>query len=225
MPRRPYRSAAKTAPRSPNRIRELAREVKKSYEQVAAGVGVHRQTIANLARGKTTMTRDWMVKLGTYFGVPPEEIVDKPPVDKARLRHVKVKGQIQAGIWVEAFEWPEDAQFNVIILDEPAIKHLDLYAGRIEGNSMNKVYPHGSIVIMSPVGDIVPGRRYHVRRTRADGLTEETIKTLVVGEGGKLWLKPESDDPQFQEWIPLEGKPGDVIKLVGRVRRAIINEP
>ncbi|MGH6684999.1 MAG: hypothetical protein ACRECA_13960, partial [Pseudolabrys sp.] len=80
------------------------------------------------------------------------------------------------------------------------------------------------VVVMSPVGEVIPGRRYHVRRTRTDGLTEETIKTLVTGDDGQYWLKPESNKPEFQQWIALDGAPGESVHLVGCVRYVLRRE-
>ena len=109
-----------------------------------------------------------------------------------------------------------------MIPDDPALQGVALYAGELRGESMNRRYPSGAIIILSKVsqrpGDITADRRYHVRMTHIDGLIEETIKTLAKDSAGEYWLKPESDHPECQEWIPLDGKPGTTVELIGRVR-------
>lgn len=215
----------------PNRIKELTRAAKTTYAKIAEHFGVHEVTIANLARGKarggTDLTQEWMEKLGAYFGVPSHEIITKPLV--AGLRRVKVTGALAAGAWREGFNYdPEDA-FDVLIPDEESLRLISLYAGKIEGPSMNKRYADGSVLVFSYVGaspsDIQVGGRYHVRRTQPDGMVEDTVKTLVKDETtGKFWLMPESTDPAHQEWIPLEGAKGTTVELVGRVRYAVQRE-
>jgi transcriptional regulator with XRE-family HTH domain len=222
-------SRAATGP-APNRIRELAERAKVTYDDLAAHFGVHKVTIANLARGKarggSDLTQEWMEKLGAFFGVPTEEIIAKPLVDG--LRRVTVTGELAAGAWHEGFNYAAEDQFEVLIPDDENLRRIRLYAAKVQGNSMNLRYPQGSVVVLSYVGDrpsdVGVGGRYHVKRTRVDGKAEDTIKTLVKDAEGQFWLKPESTDPQFQEWIPLDGKAGEQVELIGRVRYAVQRE-
>jgi hypothetical protein len=109
---------------------------------------------------------------------------------------------------------------------------LELYAGEIRGLDVNTRYQPGAIVIVSKLEPgalhdpdmIPPGRRYHVRTARADGLIEDSIKLLSLGPEGQLWLRPESDHPAFQEWIPLTGRDGYHVEIVGRVRGVFLKE-
>lgn len=181
-------------------------------------LGTHEVTINRLSTSPS-ISQEWMELLGEIYQVPASEIIAPPPA--AGLRRVRVKGALQAGEWAEQHEWPDDEQYDVMVPDDPALRGVPLYAGEIRGNSMNLRYPSGAIIIMSPLrqhpGEITEGRRYHVRLTHADGNTEETIKTLVRRDD-RYWLKPESDDPEFQQWIALDGIPGATVELIGRVR-------
>jgi phage repressor protein C with HTH and peptisase S24 domain len=108
--------------------------------------------------------------------------------------------------------------------DDPNYRSLTLYAGRVVGDSMNRVYPDGTIVVLSRMaqrpGEILEGKRYHIRRTRAGGLIEETIKTLVRDSKGRYWMQPESDSPEFAA-VPLDGGEDETIELIGRVRWSV----
>ena len=167
-----------------------------------------------------------MELLGEVFQVPPAEIISPPPAEG--LRRVHVTGALQAGAWSESHEWPLEDRYDVMVPDDPGLRAMSLYAGEIRGNSMNLRYPPGSIIILSPLmqhpGEIAEGRRYHVRMTHADGLTEETVKTLVRRDD-RFWLKPESDDPEHQQWIALDSKPDAKVELIGRVRGVYYREP
>lgn len=235
---RPSTSKVRNAPANvraprPNRIYELTKARKWTYAEVAARVRelaetigdedrlrVHEITINRLATGSMALTQDWMTTLGLVYAVDASEIITAPATEG--LRRIKVMGALQAGSWAESHEFAIDDQHEIMIPDDPALRNVALYAGELRGESMNRRYPNGAIIIMSRVtqrpGEIAEGKRYHVRMTHADGLTEETIKTLTKDAAGDYWLKPESDHPEFQEWISLDGKPGTTVELIGRVR-------
>jgi len=210
----------------PNQIHALTRAKKVTYAALGDLVGAHEVTIANLASGKQKLTQDWMNRLAEALGVGPGELISEAA--GSGLRRVRVRGALKAGEWSEGHEWPEDDQYDVMIPDEPAFMHMDLYAGEIEGHSMNLRYPPGSAVVLALVGqrpgEIEVGKRYHVRRTRSDGLVEDTIKTLVKDDNGRFWLKPESSQPEHQEWISLDSQPGSTVELVGRVKFVVHRE-
>lgn len=226
-PRRRGRPQAASVKQYPNRIHELTRAHGLTYARVADATNSHEVTIANLANGKATLTFPWMQRLAKVFDVTPAEIVQKPLTEG--LRRVRVTGAVEAGAWHESSLWPEDRQYDVLVPDDLTLRDRDLYAAEVRGESMNARYQNGSVVVFSKItgsayGEIVDGRRYHIRLTRPDGTVEDTVKTLVRDAKGAYWLKPESDDPRFQEWLPLDGPPGCTVELLGRARFAVQRE-
>ncbi len=229
-PRRPptaSRNANKTSEKQPpNRIKELAEKTGMTFEEIAEELDTHRVTVSNLSRGDQPMTLAWMEKFAQVFKVHPTEIIWPPPAQG--LRRVKVTGALQAGAWEENHEWEEDMQYDVMVPDEKSLSRVRLYAGEIRGDSMNRRYPEGAVVVMSDfigAGDkLKEGLRYHVRRTRSDGHVEETIKTLAYDDDGKLWLKPESTNPEFQAWIPLDESEDSIVTIIGCVRFVVQRE-
>lgn len=225
---RPHRRALAAKPQRtyPNRIAEILHERGQTYAELGDAVDAHEITIAKLATGKQQLTFDWMKRLAAALGVAPQDIIAKPA--DSNLRRVRVRGALKAGDWAESHEWPDDDQYDVMVPDESSLRGLHLYGGEIAGESMNQRYPNRSVVVLSRIGqrpgEIAVGKRYHVRLTRPDGQTEETVKTLVKDDEGRFWLKPESSHPEHQEWIPLDGKPGVVVELVGRVRFVVQRE-
>jgi hypothetical protein len=222
----------------PNRIFELTRARKWKYADVAervraiaaargdvARAKVHTLTINRLATGEITLTQDWMNLLGEVFDVPSTEIITAPAADN--LRRVAVCYALQARHWRRDSELPAAERYDIMIRSDPALHNLTLYAGEIRGQDTNLRYSPGSLAILSKIeqapGEIIEGRRYHVRVTRADGMIEDTIKLMTAKEG-QYWLRPESDHPDFQEWLPLTGKPGHTVEIVGRVRGVFFRE-
>lgn len=225
----------------PNRIFELTKARKWTYPEVARRVRelaiargddsrskCHTITINRLATGDANLTQEWMNIFGEVFGVPAAEIISAPLNDN--LRRVPLLYALEAGNWRRESQLPEPERYDITIPHEPALADATLYAGEVRGHDNDQRYPQGAIVIMSKLddpgaaGDAVPGKRYHVRVTRADGLVEDSIKLLTLGPDGQLWLRPESNHPQHQEWTPITGRSGDVVKIVGRVRGVFLRE-
>lgn len=206
-------------------MRELA--VAKGDENRAK---CHTITINRLAIGDANLTQEWMNVLGEVFGVPPAELISAPIAEN--LLRVPVLYALQSGNWRKHAELPEEEQFEIMVPFQEAFKGLSLYAGEITGLDNNQRYPRGTFVVVARYGpgdinrpgEIVPGKRYHVRISRRDGAIEDSIKVLTQGPEGQLWLKHESDQPAYQEWIPLAGKPGLVVEIIGRVRGVFLPE-
>jgi hypothetical protein len=73
---------------------------------------------------------------------------------------------------------------------------------RVVGESMNLLFPHGSIVeyvkLLAAPELLVSGKRVIVQRERDDGSFEVTVKEYVVDDTGRQWLVPRSTHPEFQ---------------------------
>jgi transcriptional regulator with XRE-family HTH domain len=206
-----------------NRIRELREAQGLSQEALGAKIGVHWQTVLRAESGKTALGTTKLRYYAEALGVEPDELLQK---DEGRM--VTVKGFVQAGAWAETWEWHEDEHYTVPVPDDPALRHFTLHAAETRGPSMNRRYPEGTVLVFTDVietqSDIQIGKRYIVERERADGMREATVKTLWRDDAGKVWLLPESDDPLFQEPIPIEGGENDTVRIVGRVRFAVSRE-
>ena len=223
----------------PNRIRELTKERKWTYDDVAervrklakarhdeARLDTHKVTINRLATGAAQLTQAWMQILGEVFSVPAHEIISAPVAQN--LCRVRVIYALEAGVWRKAAELPEQEQFDIMIPNDHLTSEAALYAGEIRGPSYNLRYPDKSIVVVSKLeqkpGEIVEGKRYHVRSLRDDGTIEDTIKCLHADATGKYWLKPESNHPMHQEWLPIGGTATVKVEIVGRVRGVFFRE-
>jgi hypothetical protein len=81
----------------------------------------------------------------------------------------------------------------------------------VRGNSMNRLYPEGTIVLVIRFGDLgrdpAPGERVVVvRRDRKTGEFEATLKEYDRDAQGRHILWPRSADPEFQSPIVLSGQ-------------------
>jgi transcriptional regulator with XRE-family HTH domain len=124
-----------------------------------------------------------------------------------------VRGTVAAGAWVEAYEWPEEQWEPYTGGDHVRAEAGRRFGLRVEGDSMNVIYPHGTILdcISAFDGVVVhSGQRVVVVRERADGRLEATVKEYLLDADGKQWLVPRSTNPAFQHPFSLDD-PGEGI--------------
>ena len=135
---------------------------------------------------------------GSFFG-------DAVPYRPDNLEHIPVVGAVQAGVFSEAFEWEVSRRYSIQIpINDGYPIGLRRYALEVKGESMNRVFPNGSLVSVidfdglgrSPeTGDYVVVMR---RDSHGPGF-EATIKALQILGDGSVCLWPQSTSPNFQQ--------------------------
>lgn len=191
----------------------------KTSVELAERLGVDQPRITEMRKGRRRVQAAELPVIADYIEepIPPQLSEVRDP-----WQHIPVVGAVQAGYWAE----PNEEQ-----LGEPEILHVQLpemlrsvpvQGLRVEGDSMNKIYPAGTRLICASLYDLheedpIAGKRYIVRRTRADGAVETTVKEVEQDATGKWWLWPRSTDPRHQEPVPFDAKEGDSIEVTARV--------
>jgi len=183
------------------------------------GRSIDRAAVNKMLSGLRKISADELLAIETITG----EKFDAMPG-----RAVRVKGKIGAGPFRETWQWEDDEQYDVVVPLDETLDKVALYGGVTCGPSMNRRYPEGTVVVFTDAMEtqepLVPGARYVIERERPDGLREATIKLLHRDDFGRFWMVPESTHPDFQLPMPIDGDNGDVIRIVGRVRFAVIRE-
>lgn len=207
-------------------IVRLRKAQKLTQAALAEMVGVEQPTVQRWETNKREPDFESLSSLADALGVEPgaffTEDVAVPTGPK-----LFVKGAVQAGQWVEAYEWPEDdwQTFNGRAGVRAKLEHR--FGLRVIGDSMNERYPHGSIVeCISVFGHVeaLVGRRVVVVRKRDDQRYEATVKKLVE-QDGELWAVPESSNPAFLPFRLDAPEPGILeTRIAAVVVRAIIDE-
>lgn len=108
-------------------------------------------------------------------------------------------GEVAAGRWREALEWPRDEWRPVAVaIADARYPGAERRALRVTGDSMDLVYPDGSFVIFVAFNDIgkrpQAGDKVVVLRHR-QGQVEATVKEYHRDGQGKRWLLPRSSNP------------------------------
>jgi transcriptional regulator with XRE-family HTH domain len=191
----------------------------KTNEGLAKALGVEQPRISEMRNGRRRVQAAELPIIAQYLGEPvPPELVPAA----GQFHRIKVVGIVQAGYWAEPNEdrVPQN-EYVEAPLAEP-YHGLNLKGLRVQGDSMNLVYPEGTVLICSSLYDLhedepIAGKRYIVRRTRADGAVEMTVKEAMADATGKWWLWPRSSNPYHQEPIPFDVQEGDTIEVTARV--------
>jgi len=127
-----------------------------------------------------------------------------------------VKGEVAAGVWTEAWEFEQDEWEFFTGRPDIAAPVRERFGLRVVGESMNMLYPPGTIlecVSYRHDAPIANGKRVIVQRMRADNTHETTVKEYLKDEDGIEWFVPRSTHPAFQAPIRADQPDPDVVHI------------
>lgn len=194
-----------------------------TLEDMAARADFSTSQLSRWEQGKSNIPSERLPDLARAYHCRISDIFeedDSPFVPLGPTLYVR--GPVQAGKWREAWETPVDEQtpFTGRIDVTAPIEHR--FGVRVEGESMNEVYPAGTILeCVSFLGgaEIENGRRVVVSRRRNGTEFEVTVKEYHRDANGIEWLVPKSRHPEFQMPIRADDQPPgiDEVQIIGIV--------
>ncbi|GAB4527185.1 MAG: hypothetical protein Tsb0019_29230 [Roseibium sp.] len=114
-----------------------------------------------------------------------------------------LKGQVAAGLWMEAGLFESDAVRETTIAGDLRFPSKSQYLLQINGESLNRIARNGDLILCLDFADagieVKSGDLVVVERSRDGGHTIERTAKRIVRRDGMIELRPESDDPRFQE--------------------------
>lgn len=189
-------------------------ELKLSERKACLKAGLHPDAIRSIRRGSQPKI-DKIDALALALGVPLATFRDlasrnagtAPPATSIHDK-VPLVGFVQAGYWTAAYELPLEEQefYSPPPLNAP--KGAKIFALRVRGESMNKIYPDGSILFIASYTDlgIIPttgDKLVCLRRSSTTDDFEATAKQYELGPDSQHVLWPRSNDPDHQQPIVL----------------------
>lgn len=178
---------------------------------IAERLGVSVPQVSRWETGEDSIPSKRLSAIADAYGAPLSELVAHTDGILPLGPTLAVKGEVAAGIWREAFEWGQTEWLSFTGRPDLNGSLSDRFGLRVHGESMNLVYPHGSIVeclSLSAGGTITSGKRVIVVRENEAGEIEATVKEYVDRDGG-AYLWPRSTHPDFQQpWPVNEAIPG-----------------
>lgn len=198
--------------------------------EIAEALNVAPPRVAEMRAGKRRIQPNEMHILANLLGLTT---INKKNIAPLTGKHeVKILGKVAVGIWVEQSLIDKD-EAETIDYDrmpgDPGAENL--FAVVPEGDSMNLVFPTGSILICrhlySGFADVRSGDYVIVERENHD-LREMTCKRLEVADNGDYLLCSESTNLRFKEpmVVPRSNEDEHVdigVNVLGRVVRVVID--
>lgn len=191
---------------NPTKIRERRLELDMTLDELGAKVGRSGSYLSRIETGERNVSVRLLRKIAVALRCDTNELLAKnlPNSGGVNVDGVPVLGAVEAGIWVDAMEWPVPDQYEIRVPKEPRAKNP--FALLVKGQSMNLEFPEGSHVICVDIHafwrDIKSGDFVVVER-RSHDQVEATVKQIRIDESGQRWLWPRSSHPDHQMPIRL----------------------
>lgn len=201
-----------------DRLAELRKQKGWTQTDLAERMGVEQPTIGRWERGNREPDIGQILALAQHLGVEPGLLLD-PHMAVAVGPRLFVKGDVAAGMWRAAVELPEDEWQTFTGRSDVTVELSHRFGLRVLGDSMDVVYPHGTIVECVSVfggAEIMPGKRVIVVRENEDNEFEATVKELVE-QDDELWLVPRSTNPAHRPFRLNELEPGILEQRIAAV--------
>src|SRR5690625_2071168 len=204
-----------------SRISEFRKKNKLTQSELGNKIGVKNNTISAYERGAISTDQDILFKLARVFDVSIDDFFpDRNLIKEETSEYVTENNYnyfpayISAGLpnEVDGITKPDKIKISNEIMGKYA-GNKDIFITRINGDSMNKVIPHDSLIAVRPVspetlknGDIVV-YKYD---------SEYAVKRFYK-QDNKVIFRPDSNDLSFTDLvIDLEHNDLD-IKIKGKV--------
>lgn len=196
------------------RISEIRRSRGWSQQRLAEALGTTQQQIARYESGARDPRADVVVRIADALGSTVSELLgfdsgEVEPAAAAPSRQVPLVGRIAAGTPREAIAQADRSHETLTSL---ADAHPEAYWLRVSGNSMNKLFPDGTLVLIDPNERV---RNGDVGVVFVDG--EDATLKRVYFDDGRITLHPESYDPDYRDRTICADDPGaPEVRIAGK---------
>lgn len=199
-------------PENTNRLAQARDLAGLTQQQVADEIGVTTTGYQNWEYGNTPIKATALRKLAKLFGCSTDYLLNISDIRVAvpsTSRMLPIFGNIAAGTPREALctsdqqHATEESVYNA---------HSNAFWLRISGNSMNRLFPDGSLVLIDPDEEV---RNGDVGVVFVNG-DDATIKRVYF-ELGSIRLHPESYDPEYADRV-IDGSDPDApdVRIIGK---------
>lgn len=182
-----------------NKLKEMRERAGLTQQQLAEKIGVTQQTIWYYENGRREMKSSVLVELSNALGCTVSDLLGLDDVkgivrQKPSPSHpMPVVGRIAAGTPREAIYQTGETHEAPESLWEA---HPDGFWLEVSGNSMNRLFPEGTLVLVDPDEEV---RNGDVGVVFVNG-DDATLKRVYY-DGESVRLHPESHDPEYQDRV------------------------
>ena len=197
------------------RLRSVREQRNLSQKQVADYLGITSQAYGYYERGERNPGSDNLRKLANYFDVSVDYLLGRDQgQNQTNNRYIPLLGSVRAGIPIEAIEDIEE----YIDIYPRFVKHGELFALRVQGDSMEPDLRNGDIVIIEKQ-EYVENGQIAVVRVNGEDFTIKRVKLSPKG----IMLIPSNPayDPVFFDSDQVATLPVTIIGKVIEIRRRL----
>lgn len=198
------------------KIAEARRAKGWSQQQLAERLDTTQQQIARYETGQRDPKADVILKISSVLNVTVSYLLgvdsDSGYIEAipARSYSLPIVGRIAAGAAREAIEQAGETRQTT---EETYVAHPNGFWLVVSGNSMNKLFPEGTLVLIDPDEEV---RNGDVAALFVNG-DDATIKRVYF-DGRSVTLVPESYDPEYRERVIGRSDPdAPAVRMVGKV--------
>ena len=198
------------------KIAEARRAKGWSQQQLAERLDTTQQQIARYETGQRDPKADVILKISSVLNVTVSYLLgvdsDSGYIEAipARSYSLPIVGRIAAGAAREAIEQAGETRQTT---EETYVAHPNGFWLVVSGNSMNKLFPEGTLVLIDPDEEV---RNGDVAALFVNG-DDATIKRVYF-DGRSVTLVPESYDPEYRERVVGRSDPdAPAVRMVGKV--------
>ena len=200
--------------------------VGKKARGLAKHLGIPDMRISEMRKGLREVQTDEIGPLATFLEMSVDDVIHNINGNPRGAGSVIsfLKGEVRAGHWMESAHWPESEWQRISLPVPEKYRHLEPFWLRVAGDSMDEVYPDGTLILCVPcrllARELISGERVVVERHDKNDQIEITVKEYraeQTADGIKRWLVAKSTRPEFAGAIPMLKKSTDQIHAVALV--------
>lgn len=199
-------------PENTNRLAQVRDHAGMTQQQVAAAIGVTTTGYQNWEYGNTPIKATALRELAKLFGCTTDYLLNISDIKVAvpsAARMLPVFGSISAGT-------PREALTQSDVMHETPerlyLEHERAFWLTVSGNSMNRLFPDGSLVLIDPDEEV---RNGDVAVVFVNG-DDATLKRVYF-ESESVRLHPESYDPEYRDRVIDQSDPdAPEVRIIGK---------
>lgn len=182
-----------------NNLAEMRKRAGMTQQQLADILGVTQQTIWYYENGRRDIKSGMLIEMSKAIGCTVADLLGVSDIDgivpnqEHSAHRLPVLGRIVAGDPSEAIGQTDEWH---VTRDELWRGHESAFWLVVSGNSMNRLFPEGALVLIDPKLEIRDG---DVGAVFVNG-EDATIKRVYY-EYGAVRLHPESHDPDYSDRV------------------------
>lgn len=207
------------------RIRKLANELGKEEQDLAKDLGLTKSQLSHYINGRRKVPSELLQKIVDTYNISPlflfreteqlyEVVKEEKEAYTTKSEYKYFPAYVSAGLPndVEAITEYETISIADKIMGKYA-NSKDIYFIKINGESMNKVIPHNSLVAVRPVSTVHDLKNGDIVVYRKDG--EYAVKRYIK-QPDKVIFRPESNDNSFTDDV-VKNENLDSVTIKGKV--------